>query len=74
MSEYRDCRTCRHNSYLGIESIVGWFDCSHPITFEKRTRWANGDPAMVNYRTGDVPLSQIHHFAHCPAWEDEPHD
>lgn len=64
----RDCRTCKHNTYIEHASI-GWFDCSHPTTFEKRVRWEKGDPAMVEYRTADVPISEIDRFENCPTWE-----
>jgi hypothetical protein len=65
---YRDCRDCFHNSYLGHPLIDDWVSCSHPATLAKGPRWEKGDPAMVNYRTGDVPLSEILNLQDCPTW------
>ena len=62
-----DCRTCQHNSY--IQQNNGWVNCHHPVTLAKQPKWTEGDPAMVSYRTGDVPLSQIAELDNCPTWE-----
>lgn len=64
-----DCRTCRHNLYIGQPPIKDWVDCGHPVTFAKRVNWEKGDPAMVNYRTGDVPVREIHNLQECPTYE-----
>ena len=66
----RDCRTCSHNSYIETISAKNWFDCAHPVTLKKRPNWQSGDPQMVNYRTADVHISEIHSFKDCPAWEE----
>lgn len=65
-----DCRTCKHNSYRGLANSIadGWVSCVHPVTLAKEPKWEAGDPAMVSYRTGDVPVSQIHNLADCPTW------
>ena len=65
----RDCRTCKHNSYLYAIAIRGWFNCTHPITLRKGPDWEEGDPAMVNFRTADVPMEKIRDFQNCPTWE-----
>lgn len=62
-----DCRTCAHNIYRGIGTE--WVSCAHPITVAKTPRWKEGDPQMVNYRTGDVPIADIGQLANCPTWE-----
>jgi hypothetical protein len=64
-----DCRTCKFNSYIDT-GITDFVDCCHPITFDRGPRWQKGDPAMVNYRTADVHISQIHNLADCPTYED----
>lgn len=63
----RDCRTCVHNTYKGIDTE--WVHCAHPITLAKTPDWKEGDPQMVNYRTCDVPISEIRELANCPTWE-----
>ena len=67
-----DCRTCKHNTYGGNRAILGWVSCEHPVTVAKTPQWRQGDPAMVSYRTGDVPISQIHSLQDCPCWEPRP--
>jgi hypothetical protein len=62
-----DCRTCAHNTYYGVTNE--WVSCAHPITRAKTPDWKEGDPAMVSYRTGDVPASEIRELANCPTWE-----
>jgi hypothetical protein len=62
------CLTCNHNLYKDIPE-TGFFDCGHPVTFDKRVRWQKGDPAMVDYRTGDVKVSEIEAFKDCPTFE-----
>lgn len=64
----RDCRTCVHNTYLGI-SVKDWVSCSHPITLRKMPQWEAGDPAFVNLRTGDLHISSIGDVGDCPTWE-----
>lgn len=64
-----DCRTCRHNSYLINAVCDDFVSCSHPITRAKEPRWAVGDPKMVDYRTGDVPVCEIHNLQDCPTYE-----
>ncbi len=64
-----DCRTCLHNIYADNPKIVGWVDCGHPITLDKTPKWKPGDPAAVNYRTGDIPVSQLHNLCDCPTFE-----
>lgn len=64
-----DCRTCRHNTYGDSPSITDWVHCMHPVTAAKTPRWETDDPAMVGYRTGDVPVSQIHNLRDCPTFE-----
>ncbi len=66
-----DCRTCKHNSYIGIGES-DWVTCNHPITLAKEPRWEKGDPAMVNYRTGDVPIREINNLQECPTFEAAP--
>lgn len=61
------CLTCRHNTYREIST--DWFDCCHPVTIARGPKWQPGDPAMVNYRTGDVPVSRIGEMGDCPAFE-----
>jgi hypothetical protein len=56
-----------HNTYKTIGTE--WVSCAHPITLKKLPDWKRGDPAMVNYRTGDVPISEIKELANCPTWE-----
>lgn len=63
-----DCRTCKHNTYKNIDDCE-WVDCMHPITTDKTPKWEKGDPVMVGYRTGDVPISQIHNLQGCQTWE-----
>ena len=63
----RDCRTCVHNTFYGVTNE--WVSCSHQITVRKTPSWKEGDPAMVSYRTGDVPASEIRELAGCPTWE-----
>lgn len=63
----RDCRNCKYNSYKELNS--DWVSCNHPVTLLKTPKWEPGDPAFVNYRTGDVPLSEIHNLSGCPTWE-----
>lgn len=65
----RNCLTCKHNSYRGQAGIKQWVSCCHPVSLAKTPRWEDGDPAMVSYRTGDVPISQIHELNNCPTWE-----
>lgn len=65
-----DCRRCKYNSYVGTPAIKGWVDCGHPITWAKTPKWEKGDPAMVGYRTGDVPVSEIHNLLNCPTFEE----
>lgn len=62
-----NCLTCKHNTYIGIKS--DWFDCSHPITLELGVRWERGAPAMVDYRTSDVPASRVKELGNCPTYE-----
>ena len=61
-----DCRTCKHNAYLG--NGTDWVLCVHPVTLAKQPRPEPGDPKMVDYRTGDVPFSQLHNLRDCPCW------
>lgn len=65
-----DCRTCKYNTYAGI--TTEWVDCNHPITLERGPRWQSGDPAFVNMRTSDVPISRIGELVDCPTWEPRP--
>lgn len=64
----KNCLTCTHNTYRDID-VKDFVSCSHPVTLEREPRWQQGDPAMVNYRTGDVHVSQIHNLADCPTYE-----
>jgi hypothetical protein len=64
-----NCLNCKYNPYLGTASAAEWFDCVHHITGERGPNWQQGDPAMVNYRTGDVAPSEIGHFDNCPTHE-----
>lgn len=61
-----DCRDCAFNSYAGFDR--DWVSCNHPVTLAKTPKWQEGDPAFVNYRTADVPVSQIHELQDCPTW------
>jgi hypothetical protein len=63
-----DCRTCKHNTYIDIKDC-SHVSCGHPITRAKEPRFATGDPAMVNFRTGDVPLRDLEYFQDCAAYE-----
>jgi hypothetical protein len=63
-----DCRTCKHNTYIDIKNC-SHVCCCHPVTIKKAVRWEKGDPAMVNFRTSDVPLRDIGYFQDCPAYE-----
>jgi hypothetical protein len=63
-----DCRTCQHNSYHGTR-IEGWVSCCHPVTLAKSPRWEKGDPAFVNWMTGDVHVSRIDEIGECPVYE-----
>jgi hypothetical protein len=69
MSEIRDCRTCKHNTYIGNPSIREWVDCNHPITRARQGKPQPGDPAMVDYRTADMHVSEIHNLRDCPTYE-----
>ncbi len=71
MSDERDCRTCFHNTYRAIKDC-DYVDCMHPVTLARGPRHQQGDPAMVNWRTADVHLRDIHHFKDCPTWEPVP--
>jgi hypothetical protein len=62
-----DCRTCKHNSYLG-KGIDDWVSCSHPTTIAKMPPWRPSDPAWVGMLTADVPVSRISELADCPTW------
>lgn len=64
-----NCLTCKHNSYRDIE-VKDFVSCGHPVTLERGPRWQHGDPAMVNYRTGDVHVSQIHNLTDCPTYSN----
>lgn len=64
----QDCRTCRHNTYIALADCE-WVDCNHPITLAKGPRWEKGDPAFVNMRTSDLPLSRLSEVADCACWE-----
>lgn len=65
-----DCRTCIHNSYRELASVNReWVSCSHPVTLLRGPQWEKGDPAMVSFRTGDVPMSQISELADCPTFQ-----
>lgn len=66
-----DCRNCFHNTYRAIKDCTH-FDCVHPVTLARGPRWQSGDPAMVNFRTSDVPLRDIEYFSDCPTWEPGP--
>jgi hypothetical protein len=63
-----DCLTCKHNSYLD-RGINGWISCVHPVTIKKVPRWERGDPAMVDYRTGDVRIRDLGDIPECPTWQ-----
>ena len=65
-----DCRTCKHNPYLGQDTE--FVDCVHPITIRKNPRWEPGDPEMVNFRTADVSIKEIERLADCPVYEAAP--
>lgn len=62
-----DCRTCQHNTYRNIKDC-DFVSCAHPTTLARGPRWEEGDPAMVNFRTGDVSISQIHNLQNCPTY------
>ena len=62
-----DCRTCKHNSYLNV--VKDWVSCSHPITLAKQPRPEPGDPAFVDFRTGDLHVAQLHNVPKCPTYE-----
>lgn len=64
-----DCRDCIHNGYRNTPAIKGWIYCEHPVTRAKTPKWEPGDPEMVAYRTGDVPVSELHNIQDCPAYE-----
>jgi len=66
----RDCRTCAHNTYREIKTE--WVSCSHPVTLAKIPKLEKGDPAFVDYRTSDVPVSRISEIGFCPAYEAQP--
>lgn len=67
-----DCRDCAFNSYIG--NVTDWVSCNHPVTLEKTPKWQVGDPAFVNYRTGDVHIRDIHHLTDCPTWQRSPQE
>lgn len=67
-TEQRDCRTCKHNTYLG-KDYGPWVSCGHPITLQKAPKWEKGDPAFVNMRSGDLRIADIADVADCPTWE-----
>lgn len=66
-----DCRTCKHNTYIG--SVDDWVSCSHPTTLEKTPRPEKGDPAWVNAMTTDLRVSRMDDygdiFSKCPTFE-----
>lgn len=69
---YRDCRDCFHNTYVDSINVIGWVDCSHPITVEKTPRPQKGDPAWVNFMTADKTVEEMFSLMQdkkCPAWE-----
>jgi hypothetical protein len=70
MSKDRDCRTCLHNSYIGVTS--DWVSCGHPKTLAKVPRWEAGDPSFVNMLTGDIKIDLIDQMGDCPTWEASP--
>lgn len=53
-----DCLTCKHNSYRDLPENE-WVHCVHPITLRKGPHWEKGDPAMVDWRTGDVHVKDL---------------
>jgi hypothetical protein len=55
--------------YIDIKPDCGWVDCCHPIAISKRPKAEPGDPAMVQFWTGDVPVSQISDIPECPTYE-----
>lgn len=63
-----DCMSCKHNSYKDA-GIADWVSCCHPVTIRKTPRWEKGDPAFVNWMTGDVHVSRIDEIGDCPAHE-----
>jgi hypothetical protein len=71
-----DCRTCKFNSYIELSADVSQecFCCNHPTTLAKEARPERADPKMVDWRTADVRMSEIHMFKDCPAWQQHtPH-
>jgi len=63
-----DCRTCKHNTYIDIKDC-SHFCCCHPITLARGPKRQDGDPAMVDFRTSDVPLRDLEYFQNCPTYE-----
>lgn len=63
-----DCRTCKHNTYIGIKDCA-WFCCSHPVVISKAPKPAEGDPSFVSLMTTDFPISWIHNTENCPTYE-----
>lgn len=68
------CLTCKYNSYreLGDGIRDEWVSCIHPVTLARGPHWHKGDPTIVNYRTGDVPVSELRNFEECPTYEIAP--
>lgn len=62
-----NCLTCKHNMYINLK--VDWFDCSHPTVIARGSKWQAGDPAIMNYRTADIPASRIDEIGECPTYE-----
>lgn len=68
-----DCRTCKHNTYLGLKASTGWVDCCHPKTLAKVPKVEPGDPAWVNFMTADRTIESMKNLlacGACEAWED----
>lgn len=67
-ADHQDCRTCKHNTYVN-SNIPNWVSCGHPITLRKQPRFEAGDPAFVNFMTGDLPVADIGYLQDCAAYE-----
>lgn len=62
-----DCRNCDFNTYKDA-GTSDWMSCCHPTAIRKLAKWEPGDPAIISYRTADVPIRDIQYMADCSAW------
>jgi hypothetical protein len=63
----KDCSTCNFNTYKEYPTS-DYVSCCHPTTIRKLPKWEVGDPEIVNYRTADIHIRDLHYMAGCPAW------